>query len=125
MLNLETWLTTILQKLRERGIQVSIDDFGTGYSSLGYLHSLPVDSLKIDRSFIQSMDGTPESLGLAPLIINIAHAMGMHVIAEGIETQQQLAQLKALQCDFGQGYLFAHPLPAQEAIALVAAAPFG
>ena len=116
--------TTILQNLRKRGIQVSIDDFGTGYSSLSYLQSLPVDSLKIDRSFVQSMTGNPESLGLVPLIIDMAHAMGMSVIAEGIETAQQLAQLRNLQCDFGQGYLFATPLRAQEAISLIVDAPF-
>ena len=116
--------TTVLQELRERGIQVVIDDFGTGYSSLSHLHSLPVDSLKIDHSFVQSMNGNPESLGLTPLIINMAHTMNMSVVAEGIETAQQLAQLRALQCDFGQGYLFAHPLRAQGAIALIADAPF-
>ena len=112
--------TAVLQKLRDRGVKVSIDDFGTGYSSLSYLHSLPVDSLKIDRSFVQSMNGSPEGLGLVPLIINMAHAMGMSVVAEGIETTQQLAQLCALQCDFGQGYLFAQPLRVQAAIALIA-----
>ena len=116
--------TTVLQELREGGIQVVIDDFGTGYSSLSHLHSLPVDSLKIDHSFVQSMNGNPESLGLTPLIINMAHTMNMSVVAEGIETAQQLAQLRALQCDFGQGYLFAHPLRAQGAIALIADAPF-
>ena len=116
--------TTVLQELRKRGIQVVIDDFGTGYSSLSHLHSLPVDSLKIDHSFVQSMNGNPESLGLVPLIINMAHTMDMSVVAEGIETAQQLAQLRALQCDFGQGYLFAHPLRAQGAIALIADAPF-
>ena len=114
----------VLQKLRERGIQVSIDDFGTGYSSLSYLHSLPVDSLKIDRSFVQSMNGNSEAVGLVPLIINMAHTLGMSVVAEGIETAQQLAQLQALQCDFGQGYLFSQPLSAQDAIALIEAAPF-
>ena len=115
---------TVLQKLRKQGIQVSIDDFGTGYSSLSNLHSSPVDSLKIDRAFVQPMNGTHESLGLVPLIINIAHSMGISVIAEGIETAQQLAQLRALQCDFGQGHLFAHPVGAEKAIAIMAEAPF-
>ena len=105
----------ILQKLRERSIRLSIDDFGTGYSSLSYMHSFPVSSLKIDRSFVQRLDGNPENLGLIPAIISIAKTMGMSAIAEGIETTQQLNQLKTLGCDFGQGYLFSKPVEAQTA----------
>ena len=110
----------ILQKLRERSIGLSIDDFGTGYSSLSYMHSFPVSSLKIDRSFVQRLDGNPENLGLIPAIISIAKTMGMSAIAEGIETTQQLNQLKTLGCDFGQGYLFSKPVEAQRATELVA-----
>ena len=109
----------ILQKLRERSIGVSIDDFGTGYSSLSYMHSFPVSSLKIDRSFVQRLDGNPENLGLIPAIISIAKTMGMSAIAEGIETTQQLNQLKTLGCDFGQGYLFSKPVEAQRATELI------
>ena len=110
----------ILQKLRERSIGLSIDDFGTGYSSLSYMHSFPVSSLKIDRSFVQRLDGNPENLGLIPAIISIAKTMGMSAIAEGIETTQQLNQLKTLGCDFGQGYLFSKPVEAQRATELIA-----
>ena len=110
----------ILQKLRERSIGLSIDDFGTGYSSLSYMHSFPVSSLKIDRSFVQRLDGNPENLGLIPAIISIAKTMGMSAIAEGIETTQQLNQLKTFGCDFGQVYLFSKPVEAQSATELIA-----
>ncbi len=102
--------TMMLQKLRERHIRLSIDDFGTGYSSLSYLHSFPVDALKIDRSFIQRIGDPSDTLSLVKLIIDIARSMNMVVIAEGIETQQQRAQLQALRCDLGQGYLFSRPI---------------
>ena len=111
----------VLQELRKRHIQLSIDDFGTGYSSLSYLHSFPVDTLKIDRSFVQQMGENADSLGLVPLIINIAQKMGMTVVAEGIETQMQLDHLKALNCDFGQGFFFFKPLEADKISALLAA----
>ncbi|MFB2893101.1 EAL domain-containing protein [Aerosakkonemataceae cyanobacterium BLCC-F50] len=113
----------ILQELRQRRIQLSIDDFGTGYSSLSYLHNFPVDTLKVDRSFVSKLDGTLESLGLIPAIKKIAETMKMSVVAEGIETEKQLAQLRELNCEFGQGYLFAKPLPKKEATELLAASP--
>lgn len=113
----------ILQELRQRRIQLSIDDFGTGYSSLSYLHNFPVDTLKVDRSFVSKLDGTSESLGLIPAIKKIAETMKMSVVAEGIETEKQLAQLRELNCEFGQGYLFAKPLPEKEATELLAASP--
>lgn len=109
----------IFQQLRNRSIELSIDDFGTGYSSLSYLHSFPVSTLKIDQSFVQCLDGS-NNLGLIPAIISIAKTMGMSVIAEGIETSQQLAQLQALNCNFGQGYLFSKPLKAERVIDLIA-----
>jgi diguanylate cyclase (GGDEF)-like protein len=113
----------ILQELRQRRIQLSIDDFGTGYSSLSYLHNFPVDTLKIDQSFVSKLDGTLESLGLIPAIKKIAETMKISVVAEGIETEKQLAQLRELKCEFGQGYLFAKPLPEKEATELLAASP--
>lgn len=116
-------VTAILQQLRNRQIQLSIDDFGTGYSSLSYLNRLPVDTLKIDRSFINPIDKNSESLGLVPAIITIAHSLGMSAIAEGVETQQQLAKLRTLNCGFGQGYLFSKPLGSKLAADLLAAAP--
>jgi diguanylate cyclase (GGDEF)-like protein len=112
--------SVMFQELRERQIQLSIDDFGTGYSSLSYLHSFPLNILKIDRSFVQRMTGSAEGAGLVPLIINIAHSLGLIVVAEGIETTQQLAQLKTLNCDLGQGYLFSKPLTAEQATELLA-----
>lgn len=111
---------TVLQALRKRHIQLSLDDFGTGYSSLSYLHSFPVDTLKIDRSFVNRMGEQADDLGLVPLIINIAHTMGMNVVAEGIETQKQLDHLRALNCDFGQGFFFFRPMDAEKISALLA-----
>ncbi|MBE9115824.1 EAL domain-containing protein [Lusitaniella coriacea LEGE 07157] len=113
----------MLHQLRQRHIQLSIDDFGTGYSSLSYLHAFPVNTLKIDRTFVQRLNGTPETLGLIPAILSIAKTMGMSVVAEGIETPQQLEQLRALSCDFSQGYFFSHPLAAQQIEELIITAP--
>nr|WP_290225195.1 EAL domain-containing protein [Trichocoleus desertorum] len=115
--------SVMFQELRERQIQLSIDDFGTGYSSLSYLHSFPINILKIDRSFVQRLTDSSEGSGLVPLIINIAHSLGLTVVAEGIETAEQLAQLKALGCDFGQGYLFSKPVAVEQATELIASAP--
>lgn len=113
----------ILHHLRQRHIQLSMDDFGTGYSSLSYLHSFPMDSLKIDRSFVQKLNELSNNRGLVPIIVAIAKTMSMSVIAEGIETTEQLNQLRSLQCDFGQGYLFSKPLPANEVIDLITSHP--
>lgn len=120
--NLKT-AQTILNQLKQRNIKLSLDDFGTGYSSLSYLHSFPVDSLKIDQSFIQDLDENSQNLGLVPVIINIAQKMGITVIAEGIETLQQLKKLKELNCDFGQGYFFSEPIPPEQALALLLSSP--
>jgi EAL domain-containing protein (putative c-di-GMP-specific phosphodiesterase class I) len=109
-----TSAANVICSLNERSIQLSIDDFGTGYSSLNYLHSFPVDNLKIDRSFIQRLHKEKSNLGLLTAIVQIAKTMGMNLIAEGIETSEQLAQLKLLGCQFGQGYLFSKPLPSEE-----------
>ncbi|MDB9313369.1 EAL domain-containing protein [Spirulina sp. CS-785/01] len=111
---------TTFQQLRDRNIQLSIDDFGTGYSSLSYLHSFPVDILKIDKSFVQTWQGTPETQGLIPTILSIAQTMGMMAIAEGIETPQQLQQLRSLNCPYGQGFWFSQPVPPEEAVQLLA-----
>ncbi|MCA1635727.1 MAG: EAL domain-containing protein [Acidobacteria bacterium] len=109
----------MLQQLHNLGIQLSIDDFGTGYSSLSYLHRFPVNNLKIDRSFISRMGLGDENLEIVRTIIMLARNLGMEVIAEGIETKEQLAQLRALSCSFGQGYLFSVPLDAESAVALI------
>ncbi|MEB3281998.1 MAG: EAL domain-containing protein [Lyngbya sp.] len=113
----------VLEQLRDRHIHICLDDFGTGYSSLSYLDCFSIDTLKIDKSFTGRLDGTPEQLGLVPVIINIAHHMGMTVVAEGVETEAQLNQLKELDCDFGQGYFFAKPLDVENATKLLESSP--
>lgn len=105
----------ILEKLREAGIRLSIDDFGTGYSSLSYLHRLPINTLKIDRSFINNMENGNENTEIVRTIIMLAKSLGMSVTAEGIETAEQFSQLRALGCDYGQGYFFAKPLETESA----------
>lgn len=113
----------LLKQLRERYIKLCIDDFGTGYSSLSYLHLFPVDTLKIDRSFIWSIDDKSTDLGLVPAIISIAKTMRMNVVAEGIETPIQFQQLKKLECNFGQGFFFSQPLEAEKITQLLKASP--
>lgn len=107
-----------LVAIRDQGVDIAIDDFGTGYSSLSYLARLPVNSLKIDRSFIASMDTQPESLTIVSTIISLAHAMNMKVIAEGVETEEQSKLLRLLKCDEMQGYLFSKPVPPSDVPAL-------
>ena len=100
----------MLRQLRALGVESSIDDFGTGYSSLSYLHHFPSTTLKIDRSFITRMGGVGENAEIVRTILLLARNLGMRVVAEGVETEEQLAQLRALSCDYGQGYLFSKPL---------------
>ena len=104
----------VLSQLREIGVRFSIDDFGTGYSSLSYLHRLPVDLLKIDRSFIAALDQGSENLSIVRTIMRLAKDLGIDVVAEGTETIAQLDHLKALNCKFGQGYYFSRPMEAAE-----------
>jgi diguanylate cyclase (GGDEF)-like protein len=100
----------ILQQLGDRNIRLSLDDFGTGYSSLSYLHRFPVNSLKIDRSFIQKINDDRKNLEIVRAIITLAHQLDMAVTAEGIEAVQQLTQLQSLGCEFAQGYFLSKPL---------------
>jgi diguanylate cyclase (GGDEF)-like protein/PAS domain S-box-containing protein len=104
----------LLTQLKTRKIQISIDDFGTGYSSLNYLHRLPADNLKIDRSFVNQMQTENRNYQVVSTIIALSNQLGLTVVAEGIETQQQLQWLRQLGCEFGQGYLFSKPLAAHE-----------
>jgi len=104
-----------LTKLRGLGVRLSIDDFGTGYSSLSYLNRFPVDTLKIDRSFVARMSQADENLQIVKTIVTLAGNLGMEVVAEGVETEDQLSQLKALKCQYAQGFLFAEPLDVDEA----------
>lgn len=108
-----------LEKCRQFGTSVSIDDFGTGYSSLSYLHYFPIDTLKIDQSFIRSMSNDPSSKVLVKSIIGLAHNMNIKVIAEGIETEQEAITLKELGCEECQGYWFARPMPLEDALKFV------
>ncbi len=113
----------ILQQLKQRKIKLIMDDFGTGYSSLSYLHSFPLNALKIDKSFVKRMQDNKDNMGLVPAMIGIANSMGMTAIAEGVETQEQLAQLRSFNCDFAQGYLFSKPIEQQLVLKLLAASP--
>jgi diguanylate cyclase (GGDEF)-like protein/PAS domain S-box-containing protein len=105
----------MLGQLKALGVKLHIDDFGTGYSSLSYLHRFPVDELKIDRLFVSRMGADDESSEIVETIIQLAHNLGMKVTAEGVETVEQLAQLRSLRCEYGQGYYFSKPVIAESA----------
>ncbi|HEX8194885.1 MAG TPA: EAL domain-containing protein [Pyrinomonadaceae bacterium] len=102
--------TEMLRELKLIGVQISIDDFGTGYSSLSYLHRLPFDILKIDRSFVNNMCVDKESLGIVKTIITLAKELGKSIVAEGIETEEHVAMLSNLSCDYGQGFYYSKPV---------------
>jgi diguanylate cyclase (GGDEF)-like protein/PAS domain S-box-containing protein len=108
-----------LKAIRELGVNIAIDDFGTGYSSLGYLAKLPVQSLKIDRSFIVAMEEDSNDMTLVSTIISLAHSLKLKVVAEGVETAEQANYLRLLRCDEMQGYLFSKPLPREDLVALL------
>jgi EAL domain-containing protein (putative c-di-GMP-specific phosphodiesterase class I) len=116
--NVET-ATEMLKKLRALGIKLSIDDFGTGYSSLSYLHRFPIDTLKVDRSFVVNMSEDGENVEIVRTIVSLAQNLGMNVIAEGVETKEQLAALRKLGCENGQGYFFSKPVNATAAENLI------
>jgi diguanylate cyclase (GGDEF)-like protein len=109
----------MLAEFRSHGIRVAVDDFGTGYSSLHYLTRLPIDILKIDRSFVAELNGTPEGAGITEAILRLSHALHLTTVAEGIETTAQATELQMLGCGIGQGYLFAKPMPAEEALSVL------
>ena len=106
--------TRALRALRELGVQLVLDDFGTGYSSLSYLKHLPLDTIKIDRSFVNGLDDDDANLPIVKAVIALAHGLGIDVVAEGIETAAQLARLRTLVCDRGQGFFYARPMPAAD-----------
>jgi diguanylate cyclase (GGDEF)-like protein len=114
----------ILNSFKEMKMHSSIDDFGTGYSSLGYLKRFPVDSLKVDRSFIRDVPADLDDVAITKAIIALAHSLNLKVIAEGVETTEQLDLLRSLKCDQIQGYIFSKPVPAEEFAKLLKAAPF-
>ena len=109
----------LLEQLKAIPIQLSIDDFGTGYSSLSRLHQFPIDTLKIDRSFVGSMSDQIANVDIAQAIVRLAHSLGMDVVAEGLESAAQLAQLRQMGCEYGQGYYFSPPVPADDAAELI------
>jgi len=123
LLDASAIVTSKLLELRDTGIQVSLDDFGTGYSSLSYLQKFDIDYIKIDQSFVRHLVPASTDLALCKAIIVMAHELGMKVIAEGIETTQQRDLLAAAGCDYGQGYLFARPMPVQDFEAFLAQWP--
>ena len=104
----------LLQKLHGLGVRISIDDFGTGYSSLSYLRRLPLDTIKIDRSFVEDMTSDAAAVGIVRSIIELAHGLGLCVLAEGVETLDQLRLLRELRCDAAQGFFISRPLPAAQ-----------
>lgn len=104
----------VLNQLRDTGVRISVDDFGTGYTSFGFLRRLPIDSLKIDQSFVRDLMVDDDDAKVITAITAIAHSLNLTVIAEGVETSEQLAFLKKHQCDLAQGFLFNRPLPPDE-----------
>jgi EAL domain-containing protein (putative c-di-GMP-specific phosphodiesterase class I) len=124
LLELELTETTLLENqkevanelhaLRRLGVRVAIDDFGTGYSSLAYLQILPIDLLKIDRSFIQDLDLNADRAAIVDAVVAIGRSLNLQVLAEGIETEDQLTRVKAAGCSFVQGYYFSKPVPADK-----------
>jgi EAL domain-containing protein (putative c-di-GMP-specific phosphodiesterase class I) len=105
----------MLKQIRELGVQLSIDDFGTGYSSLSYLHRFPINTLKVDRSFVSTMEDGSENGEIVRTVVALAKTLGLDIVAEGIESIHQLHQLRILGCEYGQGYLFSRPVPVEEA----------
>src|SRR2546425_10886800 len=108
-----------LAALRDFGLRISLDDFGTGFSSLAYLSRLPLDTLKIDRGFVQGMTENPHDTSIVGTIISLAQALRLKVVAEGVETEQQAQLLRLLRCDQAQGFLFSRPVPAEDIEALL------
>jgi EAL domain-containing protein (putative c-di-GMP-specific phosphodiesterase class I) len=104
--------TTVLDDLRTLGIRIALDDFGTGYSSLSYLRQLPIDIVKIDQSFVADIGRTPSGSAMISAVTDLAHLVGLTVVAEGVETQQQRDIVLAAGCELAQGYFYAHPQPA-------------
>lgn len=103
-----------LTALRARGVTLAVDDFGTGYSSLSYLQEFSIDVLKIDQSFIRKISAVPGENSLVSAVISLGRSLGLRVVAEGVETAEELAFLHAHQCDQAQGYYFSRPLPADQ-----------
>lgn len=118
-----TKVSTIITELKQHHIQTAIDDFGTGYSSLSYLHKFPIDTLKIDRSFINMVGPEEQNTEIVNTIVILAHSLGLDVVAEGVENEAQLQYLQSIGCEYGQGYYYAKPLPADQVIHMLVDEP--
>ena len=114
-----------LRRLKEVGVEIAIDDFGTGYSSLSRLHRFPLDHLKIDRSFVAGIPESVADVAIVTAVLNLASSLTLQTVAEGVETEEQLARLRELGCDVGQGFLWSRPVPATEALAMVSSPAWG
>jgi len=113
----------ILLALKDLGVMLAIDDFGTGYSSLTYLRAFPLDSLKVDKSFVDEIEHDDNAAAIVDAVIRLAHTLGLEVVAEGVETEGQLERLASMGCDFAQGYLFSRPVPEEDLLAWMASHP--
>jgi EAL domain-containing protein (putative c-di-GMP-specific phosphodiesterase class I) len=112
-----------LRWLKDLGVGLSIDDFGTGYSSLAYMKKFPTDTIKVERSMVSGLDHDPGNAAIVSAMVTLAHALGLRVVAEGVETEAEAHELRDLGCDLGQGYYWCKPAPAEEITALLRSAP--
>jgi predicted signal transduction protein with EAL and GGDEF domain len=117
------WAATLLGRLKDMGVRITVDDFGTGYSSLSYLKRFPIDCVKIDRSFIRDLPDDPDDAAITRGIVAMAHSLRMAVVAEGVETEEQLRFLRELGCDEVQGFVLSRPVDAHELVNVVARRP--
>ncbi|MDD4650287.1 MAG: EAL domain-containing protein, partial [Desulfoplanes sp.] len=119
LMSLEDRAIAIFKKLKKMHVQIGIDDFGTGYSSLSYLHKFPVDTLKVDRSFVTAISENKENAKIVKTIISLAHTLGLNVVAEGIESPKLIKILEEMSCEYGQGYYFSRPQPPRQILKML------